>query len=86
MTERLAEALESARLYEDAQSRAWRERLVGEITARMRQTLDLETVLETAVQDIRQALNLPEVTVRLTTQPRSETDGNGGSESQGGVT
>ncbi|RLC67269.1 MAG: hypothetical protein DRI48_02750 [Chloroflexi bacterium] len=86
LTERLAEALESARLYEDAQSRAWRERLVGEITARMRQTLDLETVLETAVQDIRQALNLPEVTVRLTTQPRSETDGNGGSESQGGVT
>jgi len=35
------------------------------VTARIRETLDMETVLRTAVQEVRQALGLPEVVVRL---------------------
>ncbi len=58
-------ALDSARLYEDTQRRAARERLTGEVAARIRETLDLETVLKTAAQEIRQALGVPEVVVRL---------------------
>jgi hypothetical protein len=35
----------------------------------MRETLDVETVLKTAVQEVRQALNLPEVVIRLVPPP-----------------
>jgi GAF domain-containing protein/HAMP domain-containing protein len=58
-------ALESSRLYEDTQRRAAQDRLVGEVTARMRETLDMEAVLRTAAEAVRQGLGLPEVVVRL---------------------
>jgi GAF domain-containing protein len=61
----LSAALESARLYRDTQQRAVRDRLVGDLTARMRETLDLEIVLETAVQGIGEALGLEALDVRL---------------------
>ena len=67
LVEQLGTALESARLYQDTQRRAIRERLTGEITSRMRSTLDLETILQTATDEIYQALGLDRVTVRLTT-------------------
>ncbi len=69
LAEQLTLALESARLYEDSRRRAIRERLLGEVAARMRETLDIETVLQTAAQEVRQALGLPEVVVRLAAQP-----------------
>ncbi len=62
---RLEVALESARLYEDTQRRAARERLMGEITGRMRESLDVDTVLQTAVREMRDALRLAEVKVQL---------------------
>jgi GAF domain-containing protein/HAMP domain-containing protein len=65
MTDQLGVALESARLYQDAQRRAARERLVSDVTARMRETLDVNTVLQTAVREIRQVLGLHDVTIRL---------------------
>jgi GAF domain-containing protein len=58
-------AIENAQLFEQARQRAHRERLVTEVTASMREILDLETVLKTAAQGIRQAMDLPAVTVRL---------------------
>jgi len=68
LTEQLGVALESARLYQDTQRRALRERLTGEVTARIRETLDLEMMLKTAAQEVRRALGLPEVVIRLTGQ------------------
>jgi GAF domain-containing protein len=68
MTEQLGVALESARLYQDARRRAARERLTGEVTARMRETLDLEAVLTTATREISEALDLAALDVRLGTQ------------------
>jgi len=65
LTEQLAVALESARLYQDTQNRAARERLVSEVTSRMRETLNVETVLQTAAQEIGEALGLLAVNVRL---------------------
>jgi GAF domain-containing protein len=62
---RLEVALESARLYQDTQRRAARDRLLADIVGRIRETLDVETVLRTAAQEVRQALDLPEVAVRL---------------------
>ncbi len=60
-------ALESARLYQDTQRRAARERLVGEVTGRIRETLNVEAVLRTAADEIRQALQLDRLVVRLGT-------------------
>jgi GAF domain-containing protein len=65
LIDQVGAALDSARLYQATQQRAAQERLTGEVTARIRETLDVETVLRTAVQEVRQALGLPEVVVRL---------------------
>ncbi|NBD34763.1 MAG: GAF domain-containing protein [Chloroflexi bacterium] len=65
LVEQLGVALESARLYEDTQRRAARERVTGEIAARMRETLDMEAVLETAAGEIGKALDLAALDVRL---------------------
>jgi GAF domain-containing protein len=66
LTEQLGTALESARLYQDTQRRATRERLVGEVTARMRESLDVERVLQAAVREFGKTLGADEVKIRLT--------------------
>jgi GAF domain-containing protein/HAMP domain-containing protein len=66
ITEQLGVALDSARLFSETQQQAQRERLVGEITARMRQTLDVETVVRTATNEIYQALGLESIDIWLT--------------------
>jgi GAF domain-containing protein len=65
LTEQMSTALESARLYQDTQRRAAREQLTGAIAARMRETLDMDTVLQTAARELEQAMNLHDVTIRL---------------------
>ncbi len=65
LTGQLSVALESARLYTDIQDRAIQERVVGEITTRMRETLNLETVIKTAINEIYETLDLEHVTIRL---------------------
>jgi GAF domain-containing protein len=65
LAEQLSVALESARLYQDTQRRAEYERLSGEATARMRETMDVDAVLQTAVHEMRQILDLAEVEVRM---------------------
>lgn len=65
LAEQLSLALDSARLYEETQRRATQERLMGEVTARMRETLDADRVLRTAVQEIRDALGLHDVAIRF---------------------
>jgi GAF domain-containing protein len=81
LTEQLSVALESARLYQDTQQRATREQLSAQITARMRETLDIDTVLKTAVLEIGQSLGLAEVEVRMGTGEEMD-DGNGRDEDQ----
>lgn len=61
----VGQAVESARLYQDTQSRALQEELTGTIAARIRESLDLDTVLQTAVREVGQALALDEVSVIL---------------------
>jgi GAF domain-containing protein len=65
LTAQLGAALESARLYQDTQRRAAQERLVGEVTARMRETLDVDAVLQTAASEMREILNLAEAEIRI---------------------
>ncbi len=65
VTSRLALAAENLRLLDETQRRAAQERLVGEVTARMRQTLDVNAILQTAAREMRGVLDLDEVEVRM---------------------
>ena len=74
MAEQLNLALESARLFEDTQRRAIQEQMTSEITARMRETLDIETVLETTAREIGTAMNLAAFEIQLGTPNEEETE------------
>mgnify|MGYP000957566363 FL=1 len=56
LAERLGVTLESARLYEESQRRAFRERLVAEISNRLRASRDVETVLQATVRELGEVL------------------------------
>ncbi len=67
LVDQLGVALESARLFEDTQRRAAREQLISNVTGRIRETLDMETMLRTAAEQMRQVLDLEDLVVRLAT-------------------
>ncbi len=65
LTDQLGVALDSARLYQETQRRVIQEQLTAEVTARMRQTLDVDSVLRTAVREMGAAFGLGKVEVRM---------------------
>jgi GAF domain-containing protein len=65
LSDQLALALDSARLYEDTQRRAARERTLSEVTGRIRESMEVDGVLKRAAQEMREALGVAEVEVRL---------------------
>ncbi len=62
---RLAVSLENARLLEEIQIRAERERMVSEISSKVRAASDVDSVLRTAIQEIGRSLGVSEVAVQL---------------------
>jgi hypothetical protein len=62
-------ALDSARLYQETRRRAERERLAGEITSRVRASNDPQVILQTAVLELRQALQAQQAQILV--QPAS---------------
>jgi GAF domain-containing protein/HAMP domain-containing protein len=60
-------ALENARLLEETQRRAERERMVADITTKMRATNDPQAIMETALAELRSALGIKSIQVRLQT-------------------
>jgi GAF domain-containing protein len=65
VSEQMGLIIENSRLFAEARSRAARERRAREITARMRQSLDIQTVLQTAVREMGEALELRDVSIQL---------------------
>ena len=65
ISERLSVTLESARLFEDVQRRATQEQITGEITARIRESLDIDSVIRTATQEIGERLGLDNLSIQL---------------------
>jgi len=65
VADQMAQAVESARLFEQTQSRARHEALTRRITERIREALDVDDMLQTAVQELGQALGAPQVYIRL---------------------
>jgi GAF domain-containing protein len=64
-TDRLAVSLENARLLEEIQSRAQRERLVGDVSSKVRAATDVESILRIAANELGQSLGVAEVVVQL---------------------
>lgn len=75
LTDQLNVALESARLYLETQRAAARERTIGEATGRIRESLDIEAVLKTTANEIRQALDLDTLVIRLATPEADDVSG-----------
>ena len=67
-------ALESARLYQDAQRRAARERLTREITDKMRRAVDIDDLMQTAVRETAAVLGASMTYVQLSTPPEPAED------------
>lgn len=72
LTRQLGLTLESARHYRETQRRALREQMTTEITARIRETLDIDTVLQTAIREIGDALDIAKAQVRMGIQTPPE--------------
>ena len=87
IAERLGLILENARLIDTAKKQVEREQLTSHISNSIRQSLDMDVVLRTAVQEIGQSLGLSEVELRLgspdsvRTSSQSKSNGNQDSES-----
>jgi GAF domain-containing protein/HAMP domain-containing protein len=62
---RLSLAIENAVLLEESQRRAETERIIGEITARISSSVNLQNVLQTAVQELGRTLPDSEVIIQL---------------------
>lgn len=69
LVDQLETALESARLYMDSQRQATRERLVTEITTKLRGSMDPQTILNTAVTELKEALNAQRAQVLVKPNP-----------------
>ncbi len=65
LVDQAAVAMERQRLLDEAQERAAREHLISQAAARMREALDVETVLKTAVEEISSVMGLAALEVRL---------------------
>ena len=81
IADRLSLIIENARLIETAQRTAEREQLSSHISNKIRQSLDMDLILRTAVQEIGESLGLAEVELRLGkssgSSPARQPSGNG---------
>ena len=68
VTEQMSLAIENARLFEDTQRTAWRDRIVSESTAKLWSSAEVEEVLRAAVAELGNKLNASEVVIRLGTE------------------
>jgi twitching motility protein PilJ len=63
VADRVALSAENARLFEETTRRAERERLVSDITGRIRSVNDPQTMIQTAVEELRKVLGASRVEV-----------------------
>jgi GAF domain-containing protein len=65
LTDQLGQALESARLYQNTQTRAERERILADITAKVRASTNLNVILQTAIRELAEVLRVPKGSIQL---------------------
>jgi len=74
----VAQAIENARLVEEAEERAARERALADATERVRSKADVERILQTAAEELARHLNAARVAVRFA--PGAHRSGDAGQE------
>ncbi|MGB9777654.1 MAG: GAF domain-containing protein, partial [Anaerolineae bacterium] len=74
IADRLALALENARLLEETRRHAERDRRIAEITAKVRASMDPETILRTAARELGAALGVDRVVVHMSPPPSLRRD------------
>ena len=67
VAERVAFSAENARLFNETQKRAERERLITEITSKICTSVRTETILKTTAKELNQLLDGAEVLIKLKT-------------------
>jgi GAF domain-containing protein len=65
VAERVAVALDSTRLAEQAQRTAWREQIVNQISAKLQRSQDLQAILHTALTELGRAMGMSRGFARL---------------------
>ncbi len=70
----IAYALESARLFNDLQERAHREQIITQIVSNMRETLDVDLILQNTLQEIGENIPFSALEIRLGTPPETPTE------------
>ncbi|MCK7516907.1 MAG: hypothetical protein MZV64_03870 [Ignavibacteriales bacterium] len=70
--ERASLALESARLLREAQKRAAKERVIGEISAKIGSLNNIESILQTAIQELGNTLPGTEIAVQFKKNQETE--------------
>jgi len=72
IAEQVASALDRARLFEDTRRSAARDQIIGELSAQMRTSLDIDQVLQNTVREMVSTLNFARVEVRLSGEELEE--------------
>jgi GAF domain-containing protein len=65
IADRIAVSAENARLFEESQQRATKERIIGEISSKISSSVNLENVMQTAAEELGRALSNSEVTIQF---------------------
>lgn len=68
-------ALDNVRLVEEATQRAWQEQTVGELAARFSQSMDIDSLLQTAARELGRLADVAEVSVFIGQRSGQETEG-----------
>lgn len=77
LIDQLETALESARLYSDTQLQAERERLTHEVTDKLHRSPDMDTLMQTLLQEISTALGASSAYVQLSAEQQTRNEGFG---------
>jgi GAF domain-containing protein len=72
IVDRVGFALENARLFRDAQRLVSKERVIGEISDKISRSVDLDNILQTAVEELGHVISDSEVTIQFGEQENLE--------------
>lgn len=67
VAQQLGQKAENIRLFEQTQQRAAREQLTRQITDKMREAPDMQSIIQTGIAELAKVLNVPRAYVKLTT-------------------
>ena len=83
LADQIGIALDSARLFNESQLKATTEHTISQINSQLWETMDINTILRTTAQNLRQTLALPELTIRMSApETDQEFSSNGSQEAE----